>query len=296
VATMSDNLREYLPDLFLSNWEGKGSPSLPPGKRDQIQRILENVLVDRENLDAYIAVLQEHDRTQYRHHVPPDDAQLDALLERGLGCLSDAELARLLLNPPALFLVHSELNEFDPARLHDSWLRAIGTAAMEAAATAAPTFAGWVTGEFEQEEVLAPAGRDSRDDQAGTAQGPTRWTFETTARQCRWSRGSAESVGATSILTVQVQRTPAGLVVGTAGLVERGLCSRYQVEWLSPDHQTVYAESETKGPVAQCQLVRTGGGIPQPGDMLTLTICGRPRPNSDEVEFELTIVFPKRSE
>ncbi len=126
----------------------RGAPALPPGRRPEAEAWLRRALVDFDALQAHVAVLSEWYATPLRlprprrdrwdgaaalpdappagfpHATPLEDGRVVAVADGGLATLDDAELARLVLNPYALFDLYDAIDELVPeqwtAAMHEA--------------------------------------------------------------------------------------------------------------------------------------------------------------------------------
>lgn len=134
-----------LNSLFESDRESNGSPTLLPEHREQALRWLRRSLIDFDSLDQHIGQLQRLYQSRFRYPrprrdrgnlqlpvEPPQDSafrhagtlpdeKVTAILDKGVDGLSNDELARLLLNPRALFDLFDCIDELQP----DYWIEAI---------------------------------------------------------------------------------------------------------------------------------------------------------------------------
>jgi hypothetical protein len=142
--------RDLLANLRISDEETGGRPLLPPGQRVVAEEWLARVLTDFRALRVHIGLLEGFYQTQFgqipglprimmegkplfrleaaagfRHNgLLPEDAAR-AVAERGPGVLPDHDLARLLLNPLALWDVADLIDYLLPAHWLDR-MEAVG--------------------------------------------------------------------------------------------------------------------------------------------------------------------------
>jgi hypothetical protein len=142
-AVMPKAVRDLVNDyLIIPDRRPGGRPVLPPERVAEARAWLERILIDRDAFDAHVHLLQtgygvtfrpprphwerpEGDRpalpetaSAFRHHELLDEARAVQVAQGGPGVLHDDELARLLLNPYALW----DLADLIDATLPDYWL------------------------------------------------------------------------------------------------------------------------------------------------------------------------------
>jgi hypothetical protein len=130
-------VRDLLTDLRISDQESGGRPRLPPDRVRLARDWLSRLLVDSRPMLAHLALLQEFYGVPFRspeprwcrpeggspavkppggfqHNQLLQEETVRAIVERGPEVLTDDELARLLLNPLALWDVADRINVLLP--------------------------------------------------------------------------------------------------------------------------------------------------------------------------------------
>lgn len=147
---MSIAFAEKLPEalikrLYASDRESGGAPAIQAGERDQALDWLRRALVEFDSLDQHFGLLQKlyaspfqyprprrdawnlqqpveaPSKSSFTHATELDDELVTAVLDKGVDCLSDDDLAQLLLNPFALFDLFDCIDDVQP----DYWIDAI---------------------------------------------------------------------------------------------------------------------------------------------------------------------------
>ena len=132
--------RDLLRVLFDSDRATNGSPALPDGGREEALSWLRRAFVDFEALEQHLLFLRElydapfsfprprrdcwtaeqlqapTEPTKFRHVSRLDDERIRAVADEGVDALSDAELAKLLLNPFALFDLFDVIDDLLPEK------------------------------------------------------------------------------------------------------------------------------------------------------------------------------------
>lgn len=136
---------ELLRRLYESDRHSQGRSQLPPATGEQARAWLRRTLVEFDSLDEHIALLQKLYGSSFQYPRPrrdrgrlpqPAEASADStfahaellndetvtsILDAGIDTLPDDELARLLLNPYALFDLFDCIDDVQP----DYWIDAI---------------------------------------------------------------------------------------------------------------------------------------------------------------------------
>ncbi len=92
--------------LIASDSETGGRPALPQGSRERVVDELERLVINRDDLAAHLQDLIVATNYTVRHRKPLPDELQEAVMIRGVGALDDGWLAKLALNPIALFGLH----------------------------------------------------------------------------------------------------------------------------------------------------------------------------------------------
>ncbi len=86
---------------LVSEFRATGKPFVPAGRRDELVKVLLSAAIGSATVGEYSAMLAAAFGTDPVPPEAPDDLPRDAILQDGPGVLSDDQLARLALSPPA---------------------------------------------------------------------------------------------------------------------------------------------------------------------------------------------------
>ena len=281
---------------------GGGRLPVTAKNRDDIIRALERILIDRTELDAYIASLKE-----YRERLTSKDGpnvlsedMLDVVLDKGLHHLSDETLARLMISVRDLFLVHMELDHHDEDRLAASWLTAIENVAREFVdCTRREANGGEVLADVEPlyfEPIVDDAGRRAlvlrgdeplrREDNGGNA-GFRRWKCLVAAQNAIWHLGSPDDLGGSKKLKVVVEYVPQrGITVMMDGWIAKDTpWKNRKVSWRTQDGKEMASTDEAL-------LVLRASRPPSEGESLTFRLeSPAPTDPSKQLKVEFKVSF-----
>jgi hypothetical protein len=124
--------RQELEWLDRNDRETGGRSVLVEGQREQLCAAMEALLVRRDRLNRYMTDLRSALGGRVRHGEPLADDVARDVLAGGLGTLDESALVRLLLNPIALWDLHTLICE----ELPDYWIERLAEAGPPVSASA----------------------------------------------------------------------------------------------------------------------------------------------------------------
>jgi hypothetical protein len=243
--------RPYLADLLISEHQTGGEPRLPPGGRGPLRAALRRLLVNRPLLDEHVRFLHQALAGQFRHADLLPAGKAERLLERGVLGLDDATLAKLLLNPVALYALSEEVAE----RLPAAWLPALeeeGKRLLASQGRGVPAF-------------VPPPGVGGAAQERGPAAADRRWRFEVRPAECGWWGSGGPERGPAAVEVSWEEGM--GLRVRVSGFLRPGPGAGLHVRWQTAEGA---ARAEGWAPAGADGLTLPGPDGPGAGDRLLL--------------------------